>query len=333
MKLGLSPLGLGLCLLFVSCEAPTDRTQAARQELQQIARQLDTEFSRVRQAAAELAQKTEKAYLKPDVALRNVDRSAYRMTSGGAFYKHREDGNSALWISGAIPVSEEIKRIAYLTEAIETDLQRLVKNYPAIIQAYYNDRHSLNRIFPPFDVLSQYPEKMDIPSYNFYYLADPSHNPEQKAVWVDEPYVDPAGRGWMVSAIAPVYTDGTLQGVAGVDITIATLTKRALEEPGNSVLLVDRRGVLVTAPNDLIRLLGMLPLGDYKYIQAISQDTYRKGDYNLLRSKDRQIRRMAKQLLQQGKTEVECTIQGAVYRVLVEPVPELQWFLLTVIPR
>jgi hypothetical protein len=54
-------------------------------------------------------------------------------------------------------------------------------------------------------VLSQYEAKMDIPSFNFYYLADSKHNPERKSLWLSEPYVDPAGRGWMVSAVAPVY--------------------------------------------------------------------------------------------------------------------------------
>ena len=55
---------------------------------------------------------------------------------------------------------------------------------------------------------------MVIPNYNFYYLADAEHNPSRGVVWTDV-YLDPAGQGWMMSAIAPVRArDGGASGVA-----------------------------------------------------------------------------------------------------------------------
>lgn len=51
---------------------------------------------------------------------------------------------------------------------------------------------------------------MDIPIYNFYYLADLAHNPSKEVIWTDA-YLDPAGAGWMISAIAPVYKGDFLE--------------------------------------------------------------------------------------------------------------------------
>ena len=72
---------------------------------------------------------------------------------------------------------------------------------------------------------------MDIPTFNFYYEADLAHNPERKVQWTDV-YLDPAGHGWMASAIAPVYNQADfLEGVVGMDITVNTITKD-IPEPG-----------------------------------------------------------------------------------------------------
>lgn len=60
---------------------------------------------------------------------------------------------------------------------------------------------------------------MQIPGYNFYYLADATHNPQRATRWTDV-YLDPAGHGWMMSAIQPVYAGDFLEGVVGLDITV-----------------------------------------------------------------------------------------------------------------
>lgn len=61
-----------------------------------------------------------------------------------------------------------------------------------------------------------------VSDYNFYYEADAENNPERRDVWT-EAYVDPAGHGWMVSSIAPVWRGDRLEGVVGIDVTVETI--------------------------------------------------------------------------------------------------------------
>lgn len=94
------------------------------------------------------------------------------------------------------------------------------------------------------DALSQYAHDINIPTFNFYYLADKIHNPQQKVVWTDA-YLDPAGLGWMISAIAPVYKGDFLEGVVGIDVTIDQLITNILsiQLPYTSMaMLVDEKG-------------------------------------------------------------------------------------------
>lgn len=126
-----------------------------------------------------------------------MDKSKYTFSLDGAFYKPKDDGGAALWISAVQPVTPEMQEVAYLTEPLDAELIRICRELPAVSQAYYNDRFSLNRIYPWFDTLAQYPPRMNIAEFNFYYLADAAHNPARKGVWVPNPTsTQPAAVGW-----------------------------------------------------------------------------------------------------------------------------------------
>lgn len=243
------------------------------------------------------------------------------------------------WMTGKVPCScrglcrltRRSKKIVYGTEPLEMRLMDIVDQYPEVVQAYYNDKHSYNRIYPYFDVITQYEPKMDIPKYNFYYLADMTHNPDKQAVWVKEPYVDPAGRGWMVSAIAPVYVDGELEGVPGLDVTINTITDRYLDRENADLVLLDASGTVVSIQDYLTALLSLPPLETHKYLETIRLDTYRTDNYNLLKSRSREIRKMAQRIFQEHLNNVTFQKAGRTIRVMSVDIPELDWKLLRIV--
>lgn len=88
---------------------------------------------------------------------------------------------------------------------------------------------------------------MDITTFNFYYEADAQHNPNRSVVWTDA-YTDPAGQGWMVSTIEPVYNGDFLEGVTGLDVTATTLVDQVLKMqiPWSGYgILVSRTGAIM----------------------------------------------------------------------------------------
>jgi len=326
--------GIILLILIVSLLGCTHNAKQVleneKKALMEKAVNINNDFLKIRQEVEWLAEEIEKLYVKQDSILPLVDTKKYALANNGVFTKPVDDGGSAIFVSGFYPVNEEIKKAVYFTEPIDTIFKLLVAKYPEIVQVYYNDRYSLNRIYPYFDVLSQYEAKMDIPSFNFYYLADEKHNPERKSLWLSEPYVDPAGRGWMVSAIAPVYFSEMLQGVPGIDVTINAITKRyVLDNP--MTMIIDNSGTIVAAQEATINVLSFPPLFDHKYIETIKQDTYRKEMYNLKLSKEENVRKIATGILNEKKVIVETEIIGEKITVIAAHIPELNWYLLEII--
>lgn len=304
----------------------------AQKSIKEKAENINSDFRKIRLEVAMLATEIQKLYENQDRILPGIDQSKYQIENNGVMTKTRDDGGSAVFVSGFYPINEYVKRAVYFTEPIDPVFKSLVKKYPEIVQVYYNDQYSLNRIYPFFDVLSQYEAKMDIPSFNFYYLADQKHNPQKKSLWISEPYVDPAGRGWMVSAIAPVYYQNKLVGVPGIDVTINTITKRYVQDSINSMtLIVDKNGAIVAAQEATINLLSFPPLFDHKYIETIKQDTYRKDSYNLKLSKELNVRKIATQIIDQNKGLAETEINGEKLTVVAAHIDELNWYILEIV--
>lgn len=330
IKLGLLSLLTGV--LASGCRPATHAGTEERAALRDRVARIEQDAQVIEARTRSLAEAARRTYAEAESLLARVDTNRYRFTPDGRYYKAVDDGGPAVWVSGVVPVDDHVRRIVWATEGMDEDLRTLLRETPAVAQAYYNDRHSLNRIFPPFDVLSQYEPQMNIPDFNFYYLADTAHNPERRVVWVDEPYVDPAGRGWMVSCIAPVYVERDLAGVVGVDVTVNGIVENYLLPPDWAWLLVDRRGTVVAATESAIDLFDMPPLSDHRYINTVKSDRFRSEDYNILQSPNANVRDIADRLLNQKISDAILKNGSASHLVLSKGIPSLRWTLFLVVP-
>jgi signal transduction histidine kinase/CheY-like chemotaxis protein len=213
-----------------------------------------------------------------------AERGRYAYSPDGVYYTTREGGSGgALFYSGIQPIGPEQREKAARTAQLDPLMRDIQQTHPLVGQAYLNTFDSLNRIYPYFEVLSQYAPRMDIPSFNFYYEADAAHNPSRGVVWTDV-YVDPAGQGWMVSCIAPVYRDDFLEGVVGLDVTVATIVEAIL----NLAIPWDGYGVLVSKTGTLLALpgagetdWGLKELTTHAYTDFIRQNTFKPEAFNV----------------------------------------------------
>ena len=151
----------------------------------------------------------------------------YASSDAGVFHT-AEQGGAALYYSTITQVGLPQRTKAYCSARLDPLMISLTEASPLIDQIYLNTFDSMNRIYPWFDVTEQYAADLYIPSFNFYYEADAEHNPQRGVQWT-EAYLDPAGRGWMVSAVAPVYNEDFLEGVVGIDVTLATVISEVLQ--------------------------------------------------------------------------------------------------------
>lgn len=168
--------------------------------------------------------------------------------ANGAYYKLNNNGGSSLYYSSSSKIGEAQSRKARCSEMLDPLLVSIVETSPIITQAYLNTWDGMNRLYPFIaDAPAQYGPVLQMQAFNFYYLGDAEHNPDRKPVWTGV-YLDPAGQGWMVSNIVPIYRDDFLEGVSGLDLTIASFLNNILNLDlpwGASTFMVDENGMML----------------------------------------------------------------------------------------
>lgn len=295
---------------------------------------IDKQLADITHVAALYQQQTSLA-LQQNPALSDEDLNRLAYSPNGAYYtvSDKANGGAAIFYSGFVPINAAEREKAARLLSMQDLMKNIIGSHPLAASIYFNSHDSLNVIYPYFNVLEQYPDKMNIPEYNFYYEADYIHNPQKKVVWTDA-YLDPAGHGWMASAIAPVYSGDFLEGVVGVDVTISTITDQILnwEFPWNGYgILVGKDGAILALPEQGEMDWGLRELTSHHYEQAIMQDTFKPDDFNVYKRPE--FTAVADQLQRSQYGATEITLNNSKQLVSWNTVSETGWKLLVIVPE
>jgi hypothetical protein len=294
--------------------------------------QIEQTFLKIVSGSEALAGYVRQLYAQQNVYNSKSDTAVYQQIEGGILYKPDNDGNSAVFVSGHIPVNDAIRKIVHFTSPIDSLLKKLVIDLsPLVVQSYFYEQHSYLRIYPYLDVLGQFQPKMNIIDYNIYYLSGQENNPLKGALIIDNPYVDPSGRGWIISSIAPVYYDNIQQGVVGLDISIDALRKKYLTDDDPDIMLIDSSGIVMMMDEKKTGLFEMPTMKSHKYLETIRNNEYLGEDFNLLCSKNRNIRTAFTELLKNNKAYTTVNIDEDEYYLISYKIEKLNWFLVKVI--
>ncbi|MFC3175512.1 ATP-binding protein [Novosphingobium bradum] len=264
-----------------------------------------------------------------------AERARHRFDADGAIYSTRDIGSAASFYSAKTRPSRADLAAMLRLGALDPLMIDIHRSTPGVMSVYFNSSRSYNRIYPYIDAGGQYPHDMDIPSYNFYYLADARHDPQRKAVWT-EAYVDPAGHGWMISSIAPVWQGAgrgeRLAGVVGLDIGLGAIIDRLkrMNLPWMAyAVLVDREGRIIALPPEGEKDFNIRELTSHQYEQAIRQDSFKPDAFDLNRRAD--TRPLAEAMRRADAGEAELRFDGLHYASFAT-VPGTGWRLVVIAP-
>lgn len=150
-------------------------------------------------------------------------------------------------------------------------------------------------------------------------------------VWTDV-YLDPAGQGWMMSAIAPIYRDNFLEGVVGLDITVGQMVSEIgnLQVPWHGyAVLVSRDQKVIALPAAGEQDFGLNELTEYSYAEAVRREVLKPDDFDL---KDRHDLQPLLQAMTASSSDVkEVLLGGRKQLVAWSEIPQTGWRLLVVV--
>ena len=151
---------------------------------------IDQNLHQVAADTTKLRDYTEFLYAHPDGYGRYPYPSTYGYAQNGVFGSVEPNNNSWLMVSerGLNPdhsVPPEVRDEIYLTEWTDVMFRTIAQNNPSAVQLYLNTRSHFSRGMPFVngsftwvDATNQFEPDMNLSAFDFYYLADETHDPE-----------------------------------------------------------------------------------------------------------------------------------------------------------
>ncbi len=322
---------------FITQKSQEILLSEATQNLSEIvvreSRNINSQFEEVSRGL-ELLRLDHTRFFEDDVCSFPNKEAIFGRHANGAFYKKIDNGGASIYAPNNFEINSARQRKIECSEALDPLMKSLVDTNPIITQAYINTYDKLNRLYPfMVDAPSQYGEDLDATSYNFYYLADATHNPQRKNVWTSA-YLDPAGQGWMISNITPVYKKDFLEGVTGVDVTIDSLVKNVLSLAipwEGSAFLVDADGMILAMPKKIEELFALKELKAHTYEGQVATTIEKPEEYNIFRTKDTSLKSIMDSFFNNSQKAAFFEKKNQNYVMAQEIIPETGWRLIVVV--
>lgn len=325
-----SLLTASLLVVFIAC-SPTNSEKKLnnRIELEAIVSMMDHDLEVLEEEIIKLGQFTESLFENKEEVLSKADKKKYIINGVGANAGTEVDSNlSSLYIPKIGQDEQTVNELIYLTNPLDSLFKRIVGKNKVVSQVYFNSSAQLNRLYPPYDVYNMLEPDLDLTSFNFYYEGDEKNNPSRGLVWVDEIYIDPVGRGWMISLLNPVYHEDNLKMVLAFDITVNDIFESYIEKSTKELIVVDATGTVVAGKSKAIEVLSLPPLKNYTYKQTITSDSFRMEDFNLFKSKNIEVREIASNIILAGERQSVLNSEGEKIIVISQKLERLNWYIL-----
>lgn len=261
-------------------------------------------------------------------------KAEFAVHSNGAYFKTSDNGGSSLYYAAGTKITDKEKNLALCSEVLDPLMKDLVDTNPLVTQAYLNTADNMNRLYPFIpDAPSQFGANMNISEYNFYYLADEEHNPSKQSVWTDA-YLDPAGQGWMISGLTPIYHKDQFMGVSGLDITVEKIIENVLNIDlpwEGSAFLVDQKGGILAMPHAIEQVLSVKELTHHNYTDEIKTTITKPKELNLFEMAQPELKTQFQTIFNDKQPNHQLTINGEHYLISISTISETGWYLVTLI--
>lgn len=215
---------------------------------------------------------------------------------------------SGIFVSAISNKKENLNKELITIKEIDTLLKGIFNNSLIAHSIWFCHSSSAILAYPAYNFKEkiysgELPPDLNIQDYEFYYVADQTHNPNREIKWTNPYNFFTYYSSWVISATIPIYsnTKNHLIGVVGVDIPLQNLSinlQKAQFSKENSLTLItdEKNNILAyyTDPSnhDLSEVVSEFKIGSgnklsglFKSKRHISKVTIKEKDYYLISSK------------------------------------------------
>jgi diguanylate cyclase (GGDEF)-like protein len=288
------------------------------------------------EALAKILQKEHQLFFKQPLEHFSIKQPIFDYAKNGLFYKLQDNGGSSVVVSKNTKVTEELKEELIKSEIFDFTFETLVSHDKYIIAIYFNSHKNYTRYYPFLkDSHTIFPPNLKMTNYNFYYLANEKFNPKKEVILTDI-YLDPAKKGWLLSAIVPIYNNDNLEGVSGIDISLSNFINNflTLDLPykGKSFIM-NNKGRIIAMAKGTEKILDIKELEEYKYEldEKIDLTIYKSDNFSVLNYPDKKVVENFKNILENKDYIEEIRLNGKKYLLFVNKINRTSWYTISLI--
>ncbi|WP_051286928.1 PDC sensor domain-containing protein [Algoriphagus mannitolivorans] len=323
---------LFLTVIF-SCDSEKEKRDKEFSTLESLVSKLENEGQILGDRLDSLAHLYQDQIQNWDSLKSNADFSKYQFQ--GAFstnLPNQDSSLSSVIILNTTPNWEMAMEEVAVTNFLDEMFAGFLKSNALISQVYSNSSKQVSRVYPAYDHQNIVDPNIDVREFNFFYAANEVNNPSKGIVWIKDTYVDPAGRGWILSLVHPIYRGNELFAVLGADFTVDDIINNYFDTHQGEYILANTKGDIIAGKSKAIEMLSMPPLKNHVYQETVKSEFFRVSDFNLFNSKSREVRRMAQEFLLNKKDEFYFEEEKNLNKAICRPVKGIDWILFQIIP-
>lgn len=318
-----SVLAVGLFLLLTACQ-PFSNTE--RQELKEMANDINAMFLAARLKIDELKKETQQLLDHPEQNKGIYNSERYQYTKDYVYYTPDDDGHCEVWASGHIPIGISERQRIRLFENLCPVMKTIYSDNDFIDTVYLTTYDSIVMGFPYADIDAYMKPGLDLTQvWVTYSAAAQKANKNRRTLWV-EPYVDAVGRGYMTSVITPVYKNDFLEATLGIDITADLISDKFIALSDKNLMIVTDKTIPVAVNKNSFSHLRMRGLENYNYLKKEAENKLISDSLKMINHPNYDVRNIAKWILSPEKDAV-LPISGRSCYFFKEPIPEVNWYL------
>lgn len=320
--------GFLLFFIFLSCNKKHEK-DLDYIHLEQISERLAYDLKKVSTEITNAAQIVQ-SNINFDKEINWETHNKYMLNQHNVLCVLSESNNCAVFLPSGVELTPIVKKTIINSEPIDTMLMNICNQNSIVTQAYFLDTNSLLRIYPFINVAKQYLPSIRLT--DFYAYKSIANKPfiENNAYWVNQPFADPSGRGWIISCVTPLYYREQFLGIISADIMLKTICEKHFYSDSEKFILINMNGEILSCSKKAASFLNIPVKEEYPYYKPLTCDLFLKGNPSLLNNQKKEIRKAISSLIN-GESMVELTHDSSRIKIFATKIKETNWLLLKII--
>ncbi len=314
--------------IFYSCKNQQE-SDLNLKHLDHIAECINTDLCSVKNDIFNLANSLQ--YKIPfDKEVLTLPKEKYYFYSGEILFCSYKESQSAVYYPANRPITNQLKKIIINSEALDAFFISSINKNPLLSQIYFLDTNSFLRIYPYIDVINYLKSSVDLKSFIPYQHVKKKPFVNDNAYWINQPFADPYGRGWIISCVEPIYYRDRFLGILSGDITLRSLKNKYFSSGTELILMIDREGKIICCTKETAKITNIPQIREFRYYKPVTENTYACNNPSLTEHPNKSLRNAIKLLLS-GETKEIFFMDSKKYTIYKSHIRETDWLLLKII--